>query len=321
MAPKKQQAAAKKRGAVAPAQGQPPSKVTKADLVEDVPSNPTLLFIAHKVSPYIDDLIDKLSSAKPVGLAGLQPFDADAYTRNLEQHGAYECTVTVSWFKKMGFTHDDNYPTVGAIQRTCDDHFGQSGMMEHPIAVRAASPDVLPVAGEMVPLTLDTYLWAWKLAWAQSVESKSAELKKQFSKTAVSIRVRFILTRTEDEAELQKWKIPVGLQRLAENTSLVGIRKIRGIVAQRDRLQSLNQPHTANDVAVFFKSVKFTEEPLTKKVVEAFLRIHTRVSAAFDVGGVLVMMESLLGTRHILSFWTHLDLAPTCSNNALVFQL
>jgi hypothetical protein len=105
-----------------------------------------------------------------------------------------------------------------------------------------------------------------------------------------------------------------GAQVLAENTALVGIRKVKGVLAIRDRLKERGEPHAVADILAFFKTVKFADEPLSKKIVETYLRIHVRVASAFDAMDVLLLMESLLGPRHVLSYWTSIDLVVRISN-------
>ena len=74
----------------------------------------------------------------------------------------------------MAFMHEGDLPAVGAIERILDSKFAESPKMKHPVLVRAALNDVLPVDGELTPLTLDTYFWAWKLAWAEAVSRSDA---------------------------------------------------------------------------------------------------------------------------------------------------
>ena len=106
--------------------------------------------------------IDTVRAHPPMSVAGIRPFDAADYTTYLTTDSAYECTVKITDMLDMSFSNATNYLAVGAIERIYASEFVQSGEMRHALPVRAASADSQPLFGKLIPLTLDTYLWAWR---------------------------------------------------------------------------------------------------------------------------------------------------------------
>jgi hypothetical protein len=119
---------------------------------------------------------------------------------------AYECTVNVSAFLRLGYSHSGNPPAIGSIERLAVNEFADSSEPRHSVLVRASSPEALPTFGSMVPLSMDAYVFAFKLAMAKAVEKQDSAMTDNFKKAARSFRVRFCLLRSDDDAELHKWK-------------------------------------------------------------------------------------------------------------------
>jgi hypothetical protein len=126
-----------------------------------------------------------------------------------------------------------------------------------------------------------------------------------------------------DDFERYKWSSNTERLAVAENSRLVGYRRAAAIARVRDELGRRKQPHTAAAVSKWFKTVKL-DEAMSDKVAERYLRIHSRISAVKGLPQVLEDMESILGTKHVLTNSSTLDMivgASKCKTEALQSKL
>ena len=96
---------------------------------------------------------------------------------------------------------------------------------------------------------------------------------------------------------------------LAENTMLIGVKRVERVVEIRDDLAGrLGCPNpTAAKVTAFFKDLPTHEEAITESVVARYLRIHTRFSQATNGLFALEVAESVWSKHHALAGTTTLD--------------
>ena len=230
--------------------------------------------------------------------------------------GVYECNLSLKDFKLLSFADGQNNPcTIGAIIRIYESEYRDSqtgkpcAKVDDAFLIRAASAESYPVPGEVERMTGDAAFFGFLHGWAQAKKNNEKVEAASFQKLAKSIRVRFKLLSDWDDCAREKWRAVERMTSKAENMRLVGFRKSIGVVNARDDLKARNQPHIAQAVADWFDSVQFSDEQLTLKVVERYLRVHTRVTADPAIPFILITMESIHGCRHALASISTLDQA------------
>ena len=296
--------------------------------------NDTVRFVNNIVSE-IEPNLAEIANAVPESLAGIDAYDEDKYKRALQQDGACECIMPVTYFSARGFTMGANYPCIGAIQRTRDSHvprFSGDGAESNfaacrswqtvALPVRVLSADCPPDLGKLVCLAFNELRLALFLALAQAVKAKDEHATREFVKLLSNVRVRFEVIADVDAFERRQWLYLLKNKQMSENMDLAGIRRSLQIVAVELMLSQRagdSKIKPADVVAWFIPLAQSQgqggqvddDSGFSQRQIEHHLRIGKKMAPCVQV---LLRMESVLGSKHGLCSLKSMDQLLICTS-------
>ena len=190
---------------------------------------------------------------------------------------------------------------------------------DYATVIRTTSQSAMPEPGAYEVCSQTTLRLAWCLGRIRATEKS---LVQEFEKSARCIAVQFCFLPKDDDARKKRRQLEENIKASESLMCLVGYKEALSTNEVRDFLKSAGRPSTSEAVAAWYASIKWSDQPPTRKTVEIHLKVASRCTG--DVVNILDQLESLYGKRHPLATIGNLDVAcqkTSCKNAALQEKL